>query len=90
MKKSDLITSSAAAVSLPKATIEKALEGLTAVTRTALHEGQDVVFGDIGKLSTVKRAARTATNPSTGAKIDVPAKTVVKFKPAKSLSDAVA
>ncbi len=53
-------------------------------------QGVKVVFGNLGKLSAAKRDAREARNPSTGAIIQVPAKTVVKFKPAKALSDAVA
>ena len=47
-------------------------------------------LGGVGKLASAKREARKARNPSTGATIDVPAKTVVKFKVAKDLADAVA
>ncbi|MBT7117782.1 MAG: HU family DNA-binding protein, partial [Campylobacteraceae bacterium] len=36
------------------------------------------------------RAARVATVPSTGAKVDVPATTVAKFKVGKALKEAVA
>jgi DNA-binding protein HU-beta len=57
---------------------------------SALKEGGDVTLSGIGKLAVAKRDARQARNPSTGAMIDVPAKTVVKFKVAKDLADSVA
>lgn len=90
MKKSDLIAAAAAAASLPKLTMEKAMDAIAAVARTALKQGDDVVLGDFGKLSAKKREAREARNPTTGATVQVPAKTVVKFKPSKSLADAIA
>jgi DNA-binding protein HU-beta len=42
-----------------------------------------------GKLVLVDRAARKGRNPATGESIDIPAKTVVKFKVAKACKDAV-
>jgi DNA-binding protein HU-beta len=43
----------------------------------------------IGKLVRKERAARQGRNPSTGATIQIPAKTVVKFRVAKAAKDAV-
>ena len=43
----------------------------------------------IGKLVLVNRAARLGRNPATGAQIQIPAKTVVKFRVAKACKDAV-
>lgn len=43
----------------------------------------------IGKLVKVHRNARTGRNPATGAEIQIPAKTVVKFRVAKAAKDAV-
>jgi DNA-binding protein HU-beta len=37
----------------------------------------------------VERAARTGRNPATGASIEIPAKTVLKFKIAKAAKDAM-
>lgn len=54
-----------------------------------LKSGGDVTVSGVGKLSSVKRDALQARNPSTGAVIDVPAKMVVKFKVAKDLADTV-
>ena len=43
----------------------------------------------IGKLVLVDRKARTGRNPATGEPIQIPAKTVVKFRIAKACKDAV-
>ena len=43
----------------------------------------------LGKLVKVERAARTGRNPATGATIQIPAKTVLKFKIAKAAKDAI-
>ena len=43
----------------------------------------------IGKLVLVNRKARVGRNPKTGEQIQIPAKTVVKFRIAKAAKDAV-
>jgi DNA-binding protein HU-beta len=43
----------------------------------------------IGKLVLVNRKARIGRNPKTGEQIQIPAKTVVKFRIAKACKDAV-
>jgi DNA-binding protein HU-beta len=43
----------------------------------------------IGKLVLVERNARIGRNPATGEQIQIPAKTVVKFRVAKACKDAV-
>lgn len=47
------------------------------------------VFPGIGKLILVQRAARKGRNPATGQDIDIPAKTVVKFRIAKQCKESV-
>ena len=47
------------------------------------------VFPGIGKSVLVKRKARIGRNPSTGATIKIPAKTVVKVRPAKAFKEAI-
>lgn len=43
----------------------------------------------VGKLSKVKRKARTGRNPATGQPIKIPAKTVVKMSLAKACKEAI-
>jgi len=47
------------------------------------------VLPGIGKSVLVKRKARTGRNPATGEAIKIPAKTVVKIRPAKAFKDAI-
>jgi DNA-binding protein HU-beta len=50
--------------------------------------GQFVIPG-IGKLVKSHRKARKGRNPQTGETINIPAKTVVKFRVAKACKDAI-
>ncbi|HEV7257296.1 MAG TPA: HU family DNA-binding protein [Bosea sp. (in: a-proteobacteria)] len=90
MTKNELIAAVAEATGKTKADVSAVLASLAEVATKALKDGSDVTLGGIGKLSAATREARQARNPSTGAMIDVPAKTVVKFKVAKDLADTVA
>ena len=47
------------------------------------------VLPGIGKSVLVKRKARQGRNPATGETIKIPAKTVVKVRPAKAFKDAI-
>ena len=90
MTKNELISAIAEETGKTKINISAILTSLAGVAATTLKAGGDLTLGGIGKLSAAKREAREARNPSTGATIKVPAKTVVKFKVAKDLADTVA
>lgn len=90
MTKNDLIQAIADDCGKTKTDVASVLASLGRAVGGALQAGQDLTLPGVGKLSTTKRAAREARNPSTGATIQVPAKTVVKFKAVKDLADAVA
>ena len=47
------------------------------------------VLSGIGKSVLVKRKARTGRNPQTGKEIKIPAKTVVRIRPAKAFKEAI-
>lgn len=90
MNKNDLIAAIADDTEKSKTDVASILASLGRAVAGTLREGDEIVLPGVGKLKPDARAARTARNPSTGATIDVPAKTVVKFKVAKELADAVA
>lgn len=90
MTKNELIGAIADETGKTKTDVSAILASLAAVVARTLKSGEDVTLGGVGKLSAAKRDAREARNPSTGAMIKVPAKTVVKFKVTKDLADAVA
>ena len=53
----------------------------------ALADGNEVTLTGFGKFTTVDRPARTRN--VFGEEMDIPAKTVAKFKPSKNLREAV-
>ena len=89
MTKSQLIRELAEKTGHSKKDVEMVLETLvTMAYKTVKSSGEFVVPG-IGKLVKVHRKARQGRNPATGATIQIPAKTVVKFRVAKAAKDAV-
>lgn len=49
----------------------------------------EITLPGLGKLIKKNRAARQGRNPATGETIQIPAKTVVKFRVAKAAKDAI-
>ena len=89
MTKAELISSVAEQAGLKKVEAEKAVAAFIASVTTALKSGDKLSLVGFGTFSTAKRAARKGQNPQTGKKIDIPAATIPKFKPGKSLKEAV-
>ena len=89
MTKDQLISDIAEAVDAPKATVKAILEQLSEVVGDALENGSELTLPGIGKLKVTERPARTGRNPQTGKAIEIAAKKVVKFVPAKALADSV-
>ena len=55
----------------------------------ALIANDKVSLIGFGTFSVAEKAARTGINPATKAKIEIPARKVVKFKAGSELTDAV-
>lgn len=89
MTKEQLIERMAKEANISKRAANDALNTLFGTVTQALKRGQKVSFVGFGTFSTTKRKARTGRNPQTGATIKIPAARVAKFKPGKSLRDAV-
>jgi len=65
---------------------------LDELSKTALAETRKngvFVLPGIGRLVKSNRKARMGRNPATGEAIKIPAKTVVKFRVAKAVKDAI-
>ena len=58
-----------------------------AAVAAVLAEAGRVEVDGFGSFELVRRRPRAARNPRTGERIDVPARTVVRFKPARELRD---
>ena len=89
MTKADLVNSIAEKAGLSKADAEKALKAFTDAVTEALKAGEKVSLVGFGTFSVGSRAARTGQNPQTGAKINIPAAKVPKFKAGKALKDSI-
>jgi len=72
-----------------KAEAERYIESFVEIVTSTLKGGDEVAISGFGTFSPKKRAARQGVNPKTGAKIQIPAMTVPKFKAGKGLKDAL-
>ncbi|MDA0577917.1 MAG: HU family DNA-binding protein [Verrucomicrobia bacterium] len=87
MTKTQTIATLAEKTGLAKSQVETLLEQLATL---AYAEARNAfMIPGIGKLVLVNRKARQGRNPATGAVIDIPAKTVVKFRVAKVCKESV-
>ncbi len=64
----------------------KALNAFVTAFGKAMKKGQRIQLPNMGTFKVTKRSARVVRNPRTNAKLNVPAKKVVKFKPAPALN----
>ncbi|VXC98428.1 DNA-binding protein HU-alpha [Pseudomonas sp. 9AZ] len=87
--KEQLISDIAEAIDTPKSTVRAALEQLSEIVSDALENSDEITLPGIGKLKVSERPARTGRNPQTGQTLQIAAKKVVKFVPAKALSAAI-
>ena len=86
MNKTDLVAAVAAQAGLTKAQAQKAVEATVDAIAGALKGGDKVQLVGFGTFSVVEKAAREGVNPATGAKIQLPAKKVAKFKAGAGLA----
>lgn len=89
MNKKELVESMAEAADITKASAEKALNGMLVAISDALAKGEKVTLVGFGTFCTVKRTSRMAKNPRTGNLVEIPEKTIAKFKAGSKLSEAV-
>lgn len=90
MNKAELIAIMATMTKASKADCKKALEAFVEAVSKSLKKGKPVVLTNFGTFMVFKRKKRMGVNPSTGKKMEIPAKNVPKFKPGKNLRVIVA
>ena len=74
---------------ISKKTAASIIEEYAALAISETKKKGAFVLPGIGKSVLVKRKARIGRNPQTGKEIKIPAKTVVKVKPAKAFKEAI-
>lgn len=89
MTKSQIVTALSEKTGLAKKEVSGFFDALTGVAYKEVKKGGEFVLPGFGKLVKAKRKARMGVNPATGEKIKIAAKTVVKFRVAKAVKQAV-
>lgn len=89
MNKGDLINKVAESAGLTKAQATSAVNSVLDSVGDSLANGDKVTLIGFGTFSVSHRAARTGRNPQTGKAIKIAAKSNVKFKAGKELTDSV-
>ncbi len=85
MNKKELVQAIAGKADMNLTQAEKALNGVLDAISETLTKGEKLVLVGFGTFSTNKRSARKGRNPQTGAEIEIPEKTVAKFKAGTNL-----
>lgn len=85
MNKTDLVNEIAAKAKLNKVDAKAALDAVLESIAQALSNDDKVQLIGFGTFSVMEKEARTGINPRTKEKIEIPARKVVKFKPAAAL-----
>ena len=84
VSKGQLIADVAAAQNLSKSTVATVVEGLLTAISNHTEGGEKVIIQGFGTFQEKTRAARTGRNPATGLPVEIPAKSTLSFKPAKT------
>lgn len=89
MNKAELVIAVADKAEVSKKEAELVVDAVFDEMTKALVGGKEVKISGFGIFVPKKRAAREGTNPSTQAKITIPASKTVTFKVSKSLKEAL-
>lgn len=89
LTKDQLVRDIADSLDLTQASVRGVFEQLAQIVQDSLENGEELTLPGIGKLKVAERAARSGRNPQTGKTIQIAAKKVVRFVPAKALADSL-
>jgi len=88
MNKQELIQQVAMLTGETQVATRNTLDAIINAVQVASGRGEEVRINGLFYSKVVRKEARTVNVPGTTRKTDVPAKNVVKIKPAKELNDA--
>lgn len=89
VNQSDLSAKVAEAADLDTAQAGRVVEAVLVAVADALKAGEKVSLSSLGIFDINDRQARQGRNPATGETIQIAASKSIKFRPTKSLKDAV-
>jgi DNA-binding protein HU-beta len=90
MTQTEIISSLADSCGCKKSEVKAMFDALTSLATREVRTNGEFTLPGFGKLKKTNRKARQGRNPATGAVINIPAKTTVKFSIGKSMKDSVA
>lgn len=85
MNSSELIAALAINLQLSKTEVARLLEDLSITTTAELKANTTISLSGFGNFEVKKRNERISINPTTGTRMLIPPKLVVKFKPSGSV-----
>jgi DNA-binding protein HU-beta len=89
MNKADLVNSISEKTGLTKSKTNEVVDAFVSSITESLKNGEKVTLVGFGTFATTKKEARKGRNPKTGETIEIPSKTVAKFKAGSELSKSV-
>jgi len=89
MNKGDLINVISERTGIQKTTVQVIVSEVHDTISRALKSGDSVKIAGFGTFHVTERQARQGRNPRTGEVVDIPAKTVPKFRAGKTLKDSI-
>ncbi|MEA2206657.1 MAG: DNA-binding protein HU-beta [Blastocatellia bacterium] len=89
MTQSEVINHFAEKTGMKRAQVKEFFEELSNLASNEVKSNGEFVLPGFGKLVRSERKAREGRNPATGATIQIPAKTTLKFRVGKSMKDTV-
>jgi DNA-binding protein HU-beta len=89
MNKAELVNEIANQTGLTKAKSSEVVDSIINSIQDTLKKGDKVTLVGFGTFGTAKRKARQGRNPKTGKVINIPSKTVAKFKAGAKLTESV-
>lgn len=89
MSKTQVVAALAEKCGMAKKDTKMFLEKMMDLAVAEVKKSGEFVVPGLGKLVKMHRKERMGRNPATGESIKIPAKTVVKFRLAKQVKDAV-
>ena len=89
LTKGQIVTYFAGKFEISKKAAASIIDEYAALAIAETKKKSAFVLPGIGRSVLVKRKARKGRNPATGQEIKIPAKTVVKIRPAKAFKEAI-
>jgi DNA-binding protein HU-beta len=89
MTQTEIISRLADSCGCKKSDVKSMLDELASMAVSEVKANGEFTVPGFGKLKKTHRKAREGRNPATGATIQIPAKTTVKFSLGKAMKDSV-